>query len=851
MAKVLALRTDRLGDIVLASGYLSALANSHEVDLWVSQESAPLADILDPELNLRTVPFTNQLSDSPDPVIQWLKSIRDESYDVIVLSQFTHDYANLLALGWIECQEVCGFANAEFEGNYGWLENEFGPPVRTPINASFTSSVRVDPFIPDRKKYAALAAATGLDPAHPTDQPRLFVNKDSDSSRPAGIGTLVWPGSGALAKQWPVERFTEMLRILPERYPDPITIGGAIAETAVVEACCHAIEADGRSVERWIVTPSDLAATTSAMRRFARVLTNDTGIAHLAAAVGAPVDAVSPAQHEGRFVVDGPESRTVFADIACTRCRGNCIFPDETIWPCLAALDASKVADALAKESSTPIIKLPVSERFPMEDLLAAQRAYSVQRDRTWGELLSRIEGQRRKWQALHEEAEESGRSSVARAKEAEAQRDKLRALLEQAQHQRDETRTVLAQAEAQRDEARVMLADASGQRDQLEALRVDAENQRDLWRGHHDTLQTKLNETSKETVPVRATSERDSVIGKDAAPFISIVTPSFGQAEFIRETIESVAAQVVACEHFVMDGGSKDHTVDILREYPHLEWVSEPDHGQAHAINKGLLRARGDILAYINSDDFYRPGAFEHVAEIFSANPQVGLVVGGCDIVNEASETTGKFLPRYQQFEDLIRYWGWDRWVCIPQPSTFWRRSLLEQVGLFDIDCHMVLDYEMWLRMAQKTQVFTTDRSLAAFRLAPETKTVSRTHEMYCEEFEISKRYWHMLPRKRRLQIEREARNHVGNRLLGVAEHYALNGLGTPPLTRQLIAQASRFAPWITLNPRLGLTLLSSMSGHGQETSARVTHRLHRAYLRLVWYMRQRQASAAPEDTP
>jgi len=856
MAKVLAMRTDRLGDIILASGYLSELAGIHQVDLWVAPGLDPVAGILDPRINVRVTPFHSHLADDPDIVARWLMLIHDESYDVIVLSQFTHDYANLLALGWTNTPQVWGFANAEHEGHFGWLKTKFGNPVRDPSPASLTCAATVDPFALDTEKYAALAATCGFAESAQNGHPRLFRRGQSIAARSSGHGTLIWPGSGLPQRRWPVDQFADLLGRAPERYLDPIDVGGTTAEREIVEACCRAIRAVGRSSTSWIVEPDQLAQTAGALQKYTRVLSNDTGIAHLAAAVGTPVDSISPAQYQGRFIVDGDRSRTFFADIPCRRCRGACIFPDEETWPCVSAIAAPAVADALRAEAPGNTVLLSTGDRFPMSVLFAAQRSITRRNDEVWSELLSRIEVERRKWETLHGEADLNQRIMVSRAQQAERQRDELRGLLEEAQQQREQLASLLRQAEEQREEARTVLAESDRHREELATLLSDAQVQRDEWRTHHDTLQEKLSRAKTEAGELRSKSEATTVLREPwvrpgVGSFISIVTPSFGQAEFIGETIESVASQGYEhFEHLVVDGGSTDGTVAALGEYPNLQWVSEPDHGQAHAINKGLLAARGDILAYINSDDFYLPGAFEHVAKIFNDNPDVGMVVGGCDCVDQNSNKIGHYRARFDSVEDLIRYWGWDDWVCIPQPSTFWRRSVLEQVGLFDLDRHMALDYDMWLRIVQVTKVRTTDRTLAAFRLAPDTKTVSRTHEMYLEEFEVSRNHWNLLPRPRRMRISIEARNHLAQRLLGVAEHFALNTIGDPSLARRLAGDACRCAPWILLNPRLYLTVLSSFAERQGESDHKAAHKLHRGYLTLLWRLSGNHQPTPPEDT-
>ena len=186
--------------------------------------------------------------------------------------------------------------------------------------------------------------------------------------------------------------------------------------------------------------------------------------------------------------------------------------------------------------------------------------------------------------------------------------------------------------------------------------------------------------------------------------PLISIVTLSFNQGGSIEQTSRSVLEQgYPRFEHLVMDGGSTDQTVSILQQYPHLDWVSEPDRGQTHAINKGLRRARGEIVAYLNSDDVYRPGCFDLAAEAF-ADPACQVLVGDCDRIDGAGRVIGHDRAALDRPALLARFWLWGRGVLMPQPAVFLRASLIQAAGPFDESYDMAMDLEMWLRLARRT---------------------------------------------------------------------------------------------------------------------------------------------------
>jgi glycosyltransferase involved in cell wall biosynthesis len=204
--------------------------------------------------------------------------------------------------------------------------------------------------------------------------------------------------------------------------------------------------------------------------------------------------------------------------------------------------------------------------------------------------------------------------------------------------------------------------------------------------------------------------------------PKISVATPSFNQAQFLEDTIRSVFSQSYPnFEYFIIDGGSTDDSVAIIRRHEHrlAYWTSEPDRGQADAINKGWRRATGEILAYINSDDTYCSGALRFVAEAFVRDPEVGLVYGRCNVIDEQSTVLRERRVREASFSELLR-WS----PSIPQPTMFVRREVIESVGLLNADLHYTMDYELTLRIGMKYKLKFIPHVLANMRDHPGAKT-------------------------------------------------------------------------------------------------------------------------------
>jgi len=221
--------------------------------------------------------------------------------------------------------------------------------------------------------------------------------------------------------------------------------------------------------------------------------------------------------------------------------------------------------------------------------------------------------------------------------------------------------------------------------------------------------------------------------VAESSQPLVSIVTPSYNQGVYLRRTIESVLSQSYPnIELIVMDGSSSDDSVAILKEYgERIQWVSEPDKGQTHAINKGMRRARGCILAYLNSDDVLLPDAVRTVVDYLTEHRDVALLYGKAFYIDQHDQITGEYKTEPYSKQRLAE----ECIVC--QPATFWRRSLADVVGEFDESLHYVMDYDYWLRAANAgVRIDFVSTPLANSRRYPETKTLSARGKIYRELF-------------------------------------------------------------------------------------------------------------------
>jgi glycosyltransferase involved in cell wall biosynthesis len=258
--------------------------------------------------------------------------------------------------------------------------------------------------------------------------------------------------------------------------------------------------------------------------------------------------------------------------------------------------------------------------------------------------------------------------------------------------------------------------------------------------------------------------------IADDDLPRISVVTPSYNQSAFLERTIRSVLDQQYPnLEYLVLDGGSTDGSVEILERYgSRLSfWSSGKDDGQASAVNAGWRRASGDVLGWVNSDDYYLPGTLAFVGEYFRAHPDVTMLYGAAQLVDERGHVAGRMGGPF----DMARALKGD--YMIPQPTAFIRRRAIDQVGLLDESLYYSLDLDLFLRLAQVARPTYVDRLLAGCTVHAAAKMQKGRAAARQERFRVSRRYargrtrWmipilslrsrvhHLLPRSLRARLD------------------------------------------------------------------------------------------------
>jgi glycosyltransferase involved in cell wall biosynthesis len=206
------------------------------------------------------------------------------------------------------------------------------------------------------------------------------------------------------------------------------------------------------------------------------------------------------------------------------------------------------------------------------------------------------------------------------------------------------------------------------------------------------------------------------------AAVSFSVVTPCLDAEATIAEALASVREQGYApLEHVVVDGGSTDGTMEIVRAAgDHVRWISEPDRGLSDAMNKGIAMAQGDVIGWLNADDVYLPGALRRVADAFARRPDAEWVTGRCLIVDADGGEIRRGITRYK--DALLRRYSFPLFLTqnfVSSPATFVRRDALQAVGGFDERFRYSMDYDAWLKLARRSAPVVVDAPLACFRMA------------------------------------------------------------------------------------------------------------------------------------
>lgn len=228
--------------------------------------------------------------------------------------------------------------------------------------------------------------------------------------------------------------------------------------------------------------------------------------------------------------------------------------------------------------------------------------------------------------------------------------------------------------------------------------------------------------------------------------PTVSIITPTLNQGRYIQQTVESVLSQDYPyIEYIIVDGGSTDETEKILSKYKkYIKYIRKKDSGQTNAINNGLKMARGEIVTYLNSDDYYQPQALNKVTKYFIEHDKAMWLTGLCHIVDEKNTSIRGYVSMYKDI--FLKYmrtkYALQIVQYVSQPATFWRRCVHQDIGYFDENLHYTMDYDFWMRLYGLYALHFIDDTLANFRVHKNSKTGRNPRGQFEEEYFVAKRY-------------------------------------------------------------------------------------------------------------
>lgn len=210
----------------------------------------------------------------------------------------------------------------------------------------------------------------------------------------------------------------------------------------------------------------------------------------------------------------------------------------------------------------------------------------------------------------------------------------------------------------------------------------------------------------------------------------LSIITPTLNQSKFIEDTIVSVLNQNYNnFEHIIIDGGSNDGTIDILKRYPHLKWISEKDSGQSNAINKGFHMASGDIVAWINSDDFYEKDIFALINNYFENNNECHFLYGDITFIDKNKKFMFKTDAGNLSYKELL-----SNPDIVRQPSCFWKSTVFNEIGFLNERLHLIMDYDFFLRIAHKHALHYLNKNFSYFRYYEDGKSLKYSSRQFFE---------------------------------------------------------------------------------------------------------------------
>jgi ADP-heptose:LPS heptosyltransferase/glycosyltransferase involved in cell wall biosynthesis len=724
-------RFDTFGDIVLLEGLLRALLDllpEARITVFVREGYDQLAELFPDRLTWKTTKI-NPYKEAPDvvEVSSFLEELGADSYDLLLTTTYNRTWPDDLIAAKLHSAWRVALGEATDVPDY-LLQLLRALGVESPC-------FPYDEFVPvveknhETEKYQALwERLTGEKERLP--KPQLSISNGTAKKSEEVLEKLglkqgrfffCFP-AGTLnisLKNWPEDCFAEVIAYLEKRFKLTALVSGHESERGIIEKVVELAKEKGAHSVLWLGKDSDIPLACALAKRSCFYLGNDTGLMHMTAALNKPVIAIFGGGTWPRFLPVAKIGRAFVYPMPCFYCMWDCLFSEPL---CIRSLNA----DAILQE-----IKGLVDE------ILHGNGDFKVIEEKA-------NHGQ---FYMFFEKAVE--RLLLEKEKLQASEADREARLVEVIQQLGEK----LQASETDR-EARLEVIQQLGEK--LQASETDREARLEVIQQLGEKQQ--VNEADREArLEVIREYEREMLkisnrldLSNSVLPKISIVTPSFNQVLYIEKTIQSVIDQGYPnLEYIIIDGGSTDGSLEVIKRYEaHLSyWISEPDSGQAEAINKGFSRATGVLVSWLNSDDTHREGALWEWVKAILRYPKADIwMASHHNYMDECDNVLSVMENVFVNHSEFVKYWRMGG-IRVNQPSVFFRRELLDEVWEIDACLHYGLDYDFFLRLSRNHRIMTVDGNWINYRLHRGAK--SGTHEgegfyKFIPEWHLaSKRQW------------------------------------------------------------------------------------------------------------
>jgi ADP-heptose:LPS heptosyltransferase/glycosyltransferase involved in cell wall biosynthesis len=783
--KILLPRFDTFGDLVLLEPFLRSLQGvfkEAQITLLVRERYEQLAPLFPHQLRWQ-VSRINPYSEPIDPSVvkDLLNQLENEHWDLILFTKYEHTWVEYLIGAWFKT--VQSVAISPMKDLPNWLRH-YLQTLGIDSEPSLDEVVSVEEKAHESEKYQVLlnylAGENRQLPSPKLTVPDFFREDSKEILRSLRLSgkkfCVCLPGGteNIAIKMWPLEKFAKAIIWLRNKHKINTLLIGHEKERDIVEEVAGLARTSSDQPPIWLGKDGGIPVLAGILEQAKFYLGNDTGPMHMSAALGIPVVALFGGGTWPRFIPKGSEGYVVVRPMPCFYCGWKCSFEDA---PCIKELPFSLVQEALEKVLRKRGLE---KDKVFIHEAEGYPKIANIFIEKAAGPFRKSEADREARLQVIHEFARQlqegdedrqaklkaikdiSGRlqeSEAGRASQLEVIRDYERQIREMEgdwQVRLGEIEDLgrrLEQSESDRDVVHKRVEDLGrrleeGEADRAEHLKIIEDLNRRLEESEADRaarLEVIQNYEREMLGMVKRLNLSNSVL-----PKISIITPSFNQGAFIERTIRSVISQEYPnLEYIIIDGGSTDGTLEVIKRYEsHLAyWVSEPDNGQAEAINKGLSKATGDITTWLNSDDTYTEGALWEWVKAVSRYPKADIWMASHHNYTDEDDNVFRVMENiFISHDEFVKYWRMGG-IRVNQPSVFFRSQLLEKVKAIDPQLHYGLDYDFFLRLSRDQGMTIVNGKWANYRLHRQAKSGTPAGEgfyKFIPEWHLaSKRQW------------------------------------------------------------------------------------------------------------